>query len=133
MGGERSKKMINDKCNGCGADIRKKNYNPYNVIFDMYSPNRYCLDCAKKFVEDRKECLGGEWVIEKERKFYRTTITIEILSEEEIGDKSLSEINYEMQEGDYSGKIIKRKSEVVTSQEMAKLLIKQSSDPLFFG
>jgi hypothetical protein len=60
-------------------------------------------------------------------------MTIEILSEEDISDLSLGAIGYEIQCGDCSGEIIKKESEVVTSQEMAKLLINQSSDPAFFG
>jgi hypothetical protein len=70
----------------------------------------------------------------RELKYYRTLIQIEILSENNpIGDGlNLSEIDYDITEGDCSGEITTLSQEEVTSKQMAELLIAQGSDPSFF-
>lgn len=66
------------------------------------------------------------------RKFYRTVFTVEVLSEEPLPDMSLDEIAYEITEGGSSGDLTRSKSETVDAKKMAKLLMKQGSDPEFF-
>jgi len=68
------------------------------------------------------------------RKFYRTVVSIEILSEDEpYGDgRTLEDIGYAITEGHCSGKITTASEAEVTAPEMAKLLVAQGSDPEFF-
>lgn len=67
------------------------------------------------------------------RKFFRTIVKIEILSEDEpVGDGvSLEEINYAITEGHCSGRISVDCQEQVTARLMARLLLAQGSDPEF--
>ena len=67
------------------------------------------------------------------RKFYRTVVQIEILSDEPYEGDDLDTIHYDITEGDCSGKL----GDVVSNEEvdgptMAKLLLSQDSDPGFF-
>lgn len=68
------------------------------------------------------------------RKFYRSVIQVEVLSEEPVDFDDLTEVDYQITEGDCSGFV----TDVVTNEEvdgvrMAKLLEEQGSDPGFFG
>jgi hypothetical protein len=67
------------------------------------------------------------------KKFYRTVMQVEILSEDEpYGEGvSLEEINYAITEGHCSGVIKCESSLEVTPKQMASLLIAQGSDPEF--
>lgn len=68
------------------------------------------------------------------RKFYRTLLTLEILSEyDPVTDMSLADINYAITEGDYSGVMSVQSFEQLTSKQMADCTIAQGSDPEFFG
>jgi hypothetical protein len=67
----------------------------------------------------------------EERKFYRTVIEVEVLSEGEITDRGLVEIASEMKYGFFSGVYNFKETQEVTPDEMAELLIKQGSDPEF--
>ena len=73
-------------------------------------------------------------IVESSRKFYRTVIEIEILSEAPFPDgMTLSEIDYEMTDGEYSGvNEIKVNNEQVSGKQMVKLLEAQGSDAGFF-
>lgn len=68
------------------------------------------------------------------RKFYRSKIVVEVLSEEPmIPQLSLTEIDFEITNGDWSG----QSEEIVLNEEvdgptMAQLLKAQGSDPGFF-
>jgi len=67
------------------------------------------------------------------RKFYKTTIKAEVLSEEPIPDTmSLEDIARESIEGDYSFIYDRKKEQLLNGNEVAKALRKQSSDPGFF-
>jgi hypothetical protein len=68
-----------------------------------------------------------------DKKFYRTIVAIEILSEDPIGDPNVSEIDNEIFGGDWSGESKVILSEEVSEERMAKFLIAQGSDPEFFG
>ena len=67
------------------------------------------------------------------RTFYRAVFQVELLSEEPIDQTmSLGDIGYHMTEGHCSGVLTCEKHEEVDAVAMAKLLIKQRSDPDFF-
>jgi hypothetical protein len=68
------------------------------------------------------------------RKFYRTVIQIEILSEDPYETNDLNTIEYDITEGRCSGnaKDIIR-NEVKNGKEMADLLTAQGSAPEFFN
>lgn len=66
------------------------------------------------------------------RKFYRSVFKIEVLSERPLPPLSLEQIAYEITEGESSGDLVREKLEVVDAKKMAKLLMKQGSDPGFF-
>lgn len=67
------------------------------------------------------------------RKYYRTVIQLEVLSEEPIGYKTMGDLDYEINEGHCSGvyKTITQ-DEIVSGKKMAELLIEQGSDTEFF-
>ena len=67
-----------------------------------------------------------------ERKFYRTVVEIEILSEEPYSNENLSQIAYDITEGDCSGAYGVVNSETVDGKTMAEMLLNQGSDPGFF-
>lgn len=69
----------------------------------------------------------------EKRKFYRTVIQVEILSEEPYEGDDLNTIASDTDTGDCSGQItdIERNQEV-TGKEMVALLQKQGSDSEFF-
>ena len=66
-------------------------------------------------------------------KFYRTIVTVEILSDEPIGSPTLDEINYQIMEGDWSGQYEVSSVAEISPAEMTSALIAQGSDPEFFG
>lgn len=67
-----------------------------------------------------------------QRKFYRTIIQVEVLSEEPYEITDLEDIAYDVDQGDCSGitKIVS--TETVGGPEITKLLEAQGSDPEFF-
>lgn len=64
------------------------------------------------------------------QKYYRTIITVEILSDYPYSVDTLADVGYDMTEGDVSGQISER-CEEITKDEMKKALIAQGSDPNF--
>lgn len=66
------------------------------------------------------------------RKFYKTVITVEVLSEDPYQFENLSELAYDVDEGDCSGKTTIEKTEEVDGATMALLLAAQGSDSEFF-
>ena len=67
------------------------------------------------------------------RKFYKTKITVEVLSDEPYDFNSLQRTSYDIDEGGCSGEIRVVKSEVLNGKQAAKALDKQGSAPEFFG
>jgi hypothetical protein len=68
------------------------------------------------------------------RKFYKTTFTVEIVSEEPIpDDMDYADMMTESEEGEYSSRIIKDTRTKINGKQAANLLLKQASDPEFFG
>lgn len=69
-----------------------------------------------------------------DKKYYRTVITLVVLTEDLIPPSmSLEDINYHTQDGEWSGDWNITDTKEVSAQEMAKLLIQQGSDPSFFS
>lgn len=68
------------------------------------------------------------------RKFFKTIVQIEILSEDEPypDGKSLQDINYDITDGHCSGVVKTIKSEQLTGADAAEALLSQGSDPYFF-
>lgn len=67
------------------------------------------------------------------RKFYKTTITYEILSEHELPRMSLTQIAEACIEGYCSGHFTETKIEELNGPQAAQALMAQGSDPAFFG
>lgn len=67
------------------------------------------------------------------RKFYRTVIQIEVLSEQPYSSTDLEKINYDITEGHHSGEItIVTDSDEMDGKTCAEKLQAQGSDPDFF-
>jgi len=68
------------------------------------------------------------------RKFYRTTIEVEVLSEDApVSDSyDLSAIAHAITDGDWSGDICIKSTDEMTGLEAANALRSQGSDPAFF-
>ena len=69
---------------------------------------------------------------ESKRRFHRTLIQVEVLSEEPYNPESLAEVANDIVQGDCSGKWDVKLQTEVTGRTMAKLLQDQGSDPEFF-
>ena len=68
-----------------------------------------------------------------ERKFYRSVMRVEVLSEEPVTFYNLNEVAYAITDGDCSGLVTDEvENEEVDGPTMAKLLEAQGSDPSFF-
>lgn len=69
-----------------------------------------------------------------DRKFHKTTIVVEVLTEEPIPDTlSLAEIIQESSEGGYSYKWGRNPGIILNGKEAAEALIEQGSDADFFN
>ena len=62
---------------------------------------------------------------------YRTIVTVEVLSEDEILGYGLGDIAHQIDRGDWSGKTTVGDSQKLTKQQMAQALRAQGSDPTF--
>lgn len=67
------------------------------------------------------------------RKFYKTVVTVEVLSEEPLECDDLGDVNYAITQGDCSGTMNMGGSRKISAKTMAKELLKQGSAPEFFG
>lgn len=67
------------------------------------------------------------------RKFYKTIFQVEVLSEEPIKELSLSDLDYEITEGDCSGRVSTLSENTINGACAANELLAQGSDPSFFG
>jgi hypothetical protein len=71
-------------------------------------------------------------MIESKRKFWRTVIQIEVLSEEPYDKEDLIDISHDCTDGDCSGQVSIIESQTLTGAQAAKALMKQGSSPSFF-
>lgn len=72
-------------------------------------------------------------VMTNTKKYYKTVIQMEVLSEEPIGDADMQTILHQTTDGDWSGKnttIVQ--DEALSGKQMADALREQGSDPEFF-
>lgn len=71
----------------------------------------------------------------EQKKYYKTTIQVEVLSEEPLGSqsaKNLEAINYLITEGDCSGVVNVIEEKILNKIQIEKELENQGSDPNFF-
>ena len=78
-----------------------------------------------KTVEQRQAEEAG-------RKFYKTLIQVEVLSEKPLEWDTLGDVNYAITQGECSGKVTEVSSETLTGKQAADALIEHGSDPGFF-
>lgn len=67
------------------------------------------------------------------RKYYKHTVVVEIISENDSIPDNLADIAYQITEGGDSGKWELTKTKTLNGKQAAKELTKQGSDPEFFG
>jgi hypothetical protein len=88
---------------------------------------------SKEFVDQIRKGRPIEPPDQAARKFYKTTYTLVILSEQPINEMaSLEDLQYEITDGEFSGITHRDKEEIVDGKAMADLLKGQGSDPEFF-
>ncbi len=68
-----------------------------------------------------------------DKKFYRYTYKMVILTDKKYYPCSLEQIGHDIDRGDYVGSWDKEKVEVLTPAEMAEALFEIGSEPEFFG
>ena len=69
----------------------------------------------------------------KEKKFYRTRIAYEVLSEEPIAWNDLEDVAYECKHGEWSGRLVDEVREEITVGELIAACEEHGTDPEFFG
>jgi TRAP-type C4-dicarboxylate transport system substrate-binding protein len=67
------------------------------------------------------------------RKFYKTIIPLEILSEEPVGTREINHIIEEATNGSYSMRVLPSQELGLNGVEAAAALKEQGSDPSFFN
>jgi len=65
-------------------------------------------------------------------KYYQTTFTVVVLSQEPLGDLTLGQIEYETMEGHSVMKSIDYKEVKITAKQAVKALYEARSEPSFF-
>lgn len=101
-------------------------------------PKGKCPDCKENIpndVADGQSCSSCEHVFYEQvlRKFYKTKISFDILSESPIPDDfTVDDICYQAINGEYSMGSIIVKETILDGKQAAKALLKQGSDPSFF-
>lgn len=67
------------------------------------------------------------------RKFYKTTVTVTVLSEEPLPPyMELSDVAHAIKDGDCSGEVAFGEPEELDGKQAADALVAQASDPGFF-
>lgn len=67
-----------------------------------------------------------------DRKFFKTIIPLEILSEEPLGEREIAHIIEDARTGDLSMRVLPNQETVLNGKEAADALAEQASDPSFF-
>lgn len=68
------------------------------------------------------------------KKLYYKRIVVDVLSEYPIPEHiSLTDLEFEMNEGEYVGTMEVKKDQEVTGRKAAKMVMAMGSDPTFFG
>lgn len=68
-----------------------------------------------------------------ERKFHRTVVQVEVLSEAPIGPVELDTLHHMITEGDCSGHVKTVLAEELDGKQAVEALLNQASDPSFFN
>ena len=68
-----------------------------------------------------------------DRKFYKTVLQVEVLSEAPYQPESLAQVHHDITEGDCSGKWQVVRTKELNGQQAARALTGQASDPGFFS
>jgi hypothetical protein len=66
-------------------------------------------------------------------KYYQTTFTVVVLSQEPLGDPTLSQLEEATMDGDCVMQSIESKETKLTSKQVVKALYDAGSEPGFFG
>jgi hypothetical protein len=84
----------------------------------------------KKFNSFLNEDVEGK----KQKSIYKTVIEVVVISEEPLNESefSLSEIEYMITDGDYSGQITIKSQDVLLGEDAVIAVKNQGSDPAFF-
>jgi hypothetical protein len=69
---------------------------------------------------------------QSKRKFYKTEIKVIVLSEDPYNYESLSQVAFDIEEGECSGQVKVEKQSKLSGELMAQALQEQGSDPQFF-
>lgn len=69
----------------------------------------------------------------KNKKFFKTTVQVEILSENPLQFENLNDLNYLITEGDCSGRFFISKVNEISGKDLVKECSSHQSDPEFFG
>ncbi len=67
------------------------------------------------------------------KKFYKTVITVEVLSESPYKETNLETIAFDIKDGECSGNVNITSEEELTSKQMVDALKNQGSDTEFFN
>jgi hypothetical protein len=68
-----------------------------------------------------------------ERKFHRTVVQVEVLSEAPIGPVELDALHHMITEGDCSGHVKTVLEQELDGKQAVEALLNQASDPSFFN
>ncbi|MDP2692710.1 MAG: hypothetical protein Q8O88_03680 [bacterium] len=68
----------------------------------------------------------------KQKKLYKTTVTVEILSEEKLSFNDLQDLHEQITDGSNSGVCKQGKTIILKGKDAVKATIAQGSDPEFF-
>jgi len=66
------------------------------------------------------------------KKFYKTIIQVEVLSEEPFQWNNLSDVNDAITDGNCSGKVTEISSKTLNAEEVREALTEHRTDPDFF-
>lgn len=90
---------------------------------------------VREFAEALAECHRRGWSRETQKRFFRTYLVVEVLSEDPIPSEGieLDAIAHEIVSGSMSGMIIAVGGQSMNGRQTAQMLTLQSSDPGFFS
>lgn len=105
-------------------------------LFEMVNDTIQREQLPREAVEELISKLQQNMYTEaKSSGFYRTVLAVEILHDKptDFGSYELSDIAYEITEGDSSGQVSVLSVSEVDEDTMTELAVRQGSDPQFFG
>jgi len=113
--------------NGGGLKVN----NPYHMVYR--DDKMFIRRLSEHELGETTNAPQAPSALKNKKKYFRTVIEVEVLSEAPIGDMSIGDIIHEIDHGDFSGKFdTKIQDEELTGKAMADALRDQGSDPEFF-